>query len=394
MNTPLLRQCFRWYGSQDPVSLRDIRQCGAQGVYTALHQIPYGEPWPRDAIRERKAMIEAAGLTWDAVESVPVSEAIRAHKGPFDEHLEHYRSTLKNLGAEGIRTVIYNFMPVLDWVRTDLAHTLEDGAQCLRFDPVHFAAFEIHLLKRDGASDDYTTEQIEAADAFIQSMSGEEIDAFGRRIIDSFPGCKFGFTLDDVRRLLDDYKGVDAAKLREHYRYFLEAVVPAAEEAGVRLAVHPDDPPFPILGLPRIVSTESDLKALVEMVPSPANGLCFCTGSLSACQDNDLPGMIERLGPYIHITHLRSVEHEPDGSFHEARHLEGSVPMPKVVAALLQLNRQRDPSDPLCFRPDHGHRMLDDLAKPTNPNPGYDALGRMRGLAEIRGLQFGLASTM
>lgn len=394
MNAPLLKQCFRWYGPQDPVTLRDIRQCGAAGVYTALHDIPYGETWSREAIRERKSIIEAAGLSWDAVESVPVSEAIRAHRGPYDEHLENYRATLTNLGAEGIRTVIYNFMPVLDWVRTDLAHTLDDGAQCLRFDPIHFAAFEIHLLQRPGARDDYTSAQIEAADAFIHSLDEAERTAFGQRIIDSFPGCKFGFSLDDIRRLLEQYAGVDADQLREHYRYFLEAVVPAAETAGVRLAVHPDDPPFPILGLPRIVSTEEDLKTLVEMVPSPANGLCFCTGSLSARRDNDLPGMIKRLGPHIHITHLRSVEHESDGSFHEARHLEGSVPMPAVVAALLELNRERDPADPLCFRPDHGHRMLDDLQKPTNPNPGYDVLGRMRGLAEIRGLQLGIASTM
>lgn len=394
MASPLLRQCFRWYGPQDPVTLRAIRQCGAEGVYSALHQIPYGETWTREAIRERKAMIEAAGLTWDAVESVPVSEAIRAHKGPFEEHLENYRESLKNLGAEGVSTVIYNFMPVLDWVRTDLAHRLDDGAECLRFDPVHFAAFEIHLLEREHAADDYTPEQLEAAETFVRSMTADELDAFGRRIIDSFPGCKMGFTLADVRRLLDDYAGVDTARLREHYRAFLEAVVPAAEEAGVRLAVHPDDPPFPILGLPRIVSTEADLAAVVEMVPSPANGLCFCTGSLSARRDNDLPGMIRRLGAHIHTTHLRSVEHEPDGSFHEARHLEGSVPMPQVVAALLELNGRREPGDPLCFRPDHGHRMLDDLDKPANPNPGYDALGRMRGLAEIRGLQLGLAARL
>jgi len=387
----LLKQCFRWYGPQDPVTLKDIRQCGAEGLYTSLHQIPYGEVWPQAAIRERKELIERAGLGWEAVESLPVSESIRLRAGPFEQHIGNYRASLRNLAAEGIRVVIYNFMPVLDWVRTDLAHRLEDGAECLRFDPVHFAAFEVHLLKRAGAEKDYTPGQLAAAQAFIESMDSNQSHHFGQRIIDSFPGGTIGFTLDGIRALLRDYEGVDAARLREHYRLFLEAVVPAAEDCGVRLAVHPDDPPFSILGLPRIVSTERDLKAIVEMVPSPANGLCFCAGSLGANPANDLPGLINRLGQRIHAVHLRSVQRERDGSFYEARHLEGSVPMSCVMNNLLRLNSRRPAGQGLSFRPDHGHRILDDLSKPPNPNPGYDYLGRVRGLAELRGLQLGLA---
>lgn len=387
---PLLKECFRWYGSNDPVSLRDIRQCGAEGLYSSLHQISYGEVWSRESIRTRKAMIEAAGLSWDAVESLPVSEAVRARSAGYEQHLENYCQSLRNLAAEGMRLVIYNFMPVLDWVRTDLAYKLDDGSECLRFDPVHFAAFEVFLLKRAGAEHDYTREQLEAAQAFIESMDMNQSHHFGQRIIDSFPGCKLDFTLDDIRKLLEEYQGVGPEQLREHYRLFLEAVVPTAEEVGVRLAVHPDDPPFSILGLPRIVSTEADLKAIVEMVPSPANGICFCAGSLGARKENDLPGIVRRLGDSIHAVHLRSVQHEPDGSFHEARHLEGSVPMPEIMRALLEVNAGREADARLSFRPDHGHRILDDLKKPDNPNPGYDYLGRMRGLAELRGLQVGL----
>lgn len=386
----LLKECFRWYGPQDPASLKDIRQCGATGLYTSLHQIPYGEAWSRESIHARKAMIEEGGLCWEAVESLPVSEAIRMRSGSYRQHLANYRRSIEHLAAEGVRTVIYNFMPVLDWVRTDLAHRLEDGSECLRFDPVHFAAFEVHLLKRPEAEGAYTPEQLEAAQAFVESMDDNQSHHFGQRIIDSFPGCKLGFTLDDVRGLLKDYSEVDAVRLREHLGHFLSEVIPTAEACGVRLAIHPDDPPFSILGLPRIVSTESDLRALLDLVPSPSNGLCFCAGSLGARQDNDLPGIVERLGDRIHAVHLRSVQHEAGGAFHEARHLEGSVPMAKIVRALLRLNRGRADAEKLSFRPDHGHRILDDLKKPENPNPGYDYLGRMRGLAELRGLQQGL----
>lgn len=387
----LLKQCFRWYGPKDPVTLQNIRQCGAEGLYTALHHIPYGDSWSQRTIRERKNQIEEAGLTWDAVESLPVSEAIRSRTGDYEEHLENYRTSLRNLAANGIDLVIYNFMPVLDWVRTDLAFKLEDGSECLKFDPVHFAAFEVHLLKRAGAEADYTEEQLNAAQAFVESMDMYQSHHFGKKIIDSFPGCKLGFSLDDIRTLLKSYEGIDEEQLRENYRLFLEAVIPTAEEVGIRMAVHPDDPPFSILGLPRIVSTESDLKAIVDMVPSESNGICFCSGSLGARKESDLPGMVHRLGSKIFATHLRSVQHEKDGSFYEARHLEGSVSMPKIVEALLTENANRNLQHRLSFRPDHGHRILDDLSKPANPNPGYDYLGRMRGLAELRGLQLGIS---
>ncbi len=305
-------------------------------------------------------------------------------------HLENYRVSLRNLAAEGIRTVVYNFMPVLDWVRTDLSYRLPDGSECLRFDPVHFAAFEVFLLKRRGAEADYSPEQLAAAEAFFHSMDAERSHQFAQKIIDSFPGCKMGFTLSDVLSLLEKYRGLDADRLREHYRLFLEAVVPTAEEVGVRLAVHPDDPPFSILGLPRIVCTEADLKTILEMVPSPSNGLCFCSGSFGVLKENDLPGMVQRLGHAIHAVHLRNIQHEPNGAYYEAGHLTGAVPMVSLMDALLKENLRRDEIAKLCFRPDHGHRILDDLAKEPNPNPGYDCLGRMRGLAELRGLQVGM----
>ena len=382
-----LTPSFRWYGPGDPVSLNEIVQTGAKGVFTALHDIPYGEAWSRAAIRQRLGELASAGLSWEAVESVPVSEAIRTRTGDFEQHLENYRQTLTNLGAEGVSVVIYNFMPVLDWVRTDLAWRLSDGTECLRFDPVRFAAFELFLLKRPGADSDYTPDQLNQAEEFFKSLSVEEIRVFERGLIDVFPGVKMGLSLDELRAMLARYDGIDADGLREHYRRFLEAVVPAAEEAGVRLAVHPDDPPFPILGLRRIVSTQADLEKIVTMVDSPSNGICYCTGSLSARLDNDLVEIAETLGDRIHATHLRSVAHEADGSFYEANHLEGAVNMPAVVQALQKVNARRADGASLSYRPDHGHRMLDDLEKPQNPNPGYDLIGRMKGMAEIEGIQ-------
>ena len=388
-------ECMRWYGPEDPVPLAHIRQAGASGVYTSLHQIPYGELWPRDAIRARRELVESAGLKWVAVESVPVHEDIKTRSGDYLRHIENYRQTLRNLGAEGIDLVIYNFMPVLDWVRTDLAYRLADGSECLYFDPVQFAAFEIHLLQREGAAADYSPEQLAAAERFFGSLDAEARARFERSIIDVFPGCKMGLAIEDVRRMLAAYDRIDREQLREHLRLFLEAVIPAAEEAGVRMAVHPDDPPYAILGLPRIVSCEADLEALLEMDNRPANGLCFCTGSFSPRADNDLPGMIARHGERIHCVHLRSTQRNPDGSFYEADHLGGSVDMFGVVRALcFEMYRRRSVGRKdwqLPFRPDHGHTMLDDLAKAAPANPGYSAIGRLRGLAEIRGLQLGIS---
>jgi mannonate dehydratase len=390
----LLKECFRWFGPNDPVSLRDITQCGCTGVYTSLHHIPYGEVWSRAEIRKRLDILKPYGLNWTAVESVPVSEAIRTRTGDFERHLENYRQTLENLGAEGVNLVIYNFMPALDWVRTDLAHKLPDGSECLLFDPAKFAAFEIYFLKRPGAEKDYTAAQLGKAKAFFDSLDDAGKAKFEKAILDVFPGVKMGVTIESFRAMLAKYDGIDEAKLREHYKLFLEAVVPTAEKAGVRLAVHPDDPPFPILGLARIASTEADFKQIVEMVPSPSNGICFCTGSLSARAENDLPGMVKRLGKHIHCVHLRSVQRNPDGTFYEANHMEGCANLPAVMTEVLKLNATRDAAHKLSVRPDHGHRILDDLKKPVNPNPGYDCLGRMKGLAELRGLQIGLAYAM
>ena len=383
----LLQEGFRWYGPSDTVTLADIVQCGAQGVYTALHDIPYGAHWPREAIRERLDQLDTYQLKWLAVESVPVSEEIKT-RGPLcEEHIKNYQLTLENLAAEGVNVVVYNFMPVLDWIRTDLAYKLEDGSEALLFDPVHFAAFEIHHLQRDGAEADYSTDQIEKAKVFFESKTDDERKQFEQNILDVFPGCDWGLSLDELRTMLASYADIDADQLRKNYSHFLRSVIPTAERCGVRLAVHPDDPPFPVLGLPRIVSTEDDLRKIIAMAPSPANGLCFCSGSLGARKDNDLVGIIDRLGEHIHAVHLRSVQHLDDGRFYEANHLEGCGNIPALVQAFLNVNAKKDTGKKLSFRPDHGHRMLDDLNKPTNSNPGYDCLGRMRGLAEIRGLQ-------
>ncbi len=393
-NFQLLEESFRWYGPNDQVSLADIRQAGASAVFTSLHQIPYGESWPREAIRQRKEMLEKAGLKWTAVESVPVHEDIKTWRGNVEQYLENYRVTLRNLAAEGIFTVIYNFMPVLDWIRTDLKYVLPDGSECLRYDPVRFAAFEIYALKRVGAENDYTAEQLKKAEAWWGAMSQAERDLFVQQLIDVLPGCKSGFTVNDVRTLLAKYASIDAAALKNNLAKFLKAIVPTAQEVGVRLAIHPDDPPFAVLGLPRILSTAEDVADLYAMVESPVNGLCFCTGSFSARTTNDLPAMVKKFAPRINAVHLRSTQRLPDGSFFEADHLGGSVNMPAVVDNLLTEQERRRAEGrrdwQLAFRPDHGHTMMDDLKKKFD-NPGYSCIGRMRGLSELRGLMLGIS---
>jgi mannonate dehydratase len=393
-NLFLLEEGFRWFGPHDPVPLSYIRQAGANAVFTSLHQIPYGEAWPRAAVGERKALIEKAGLRWAAVESVPVHEDIKSGRGDLKRLFENYTATLRTLAAEGVRLVIYNFMPVLDWVRTEMRSVLPDGSECLHFDPVRFAAFEVHALKRPGAEADYTAEQLERARGWWKSLDSAAQDVFIQTIIDVFPGCKWALSLDDIRAMLARYDGIDDRALSANLGRFLEAVVPVAEEVGVRLAVHPDDPPFSVLGLPRIVSQAADIEAVLKMADSPANGLCFCTGSLSVRSENDLPAMARQFAPRIHAVHLRSTQRLSDGSFFEADHLAGSVDMPEVVRALLdEQDRRRlaGRSDwQLPFRPDHGHTMMDDLAKPVGITPGYSCIGRMRGLAELRGLMLGL----
>lgn len=394
MSNTLLEECMRWFGPDDPVPLAYLRHAGSTGVFSSIHSIPYGEEWTREAVRAHRESIEAAGLRWSVVESVPVHEEIKTGKGDLKRLFANYKASLCALADEGITTVIYNFMPVLDWVRTDLAHKLPDGSECLLFDPVKFAAFELHALRRPGAEDDYTAGQLDSAEAFWASLDSAARAEFIAGLTDVFPGCKLGLSLDDIRAMLARYADLGEAGLRANLKRFLEHVVPVAEEVGVRLAIHPDDPPFPILGLPRILSTASDVEKLFAAVDSPANGLCFCTGSFSVRPDNDLPAMARRFGPRIHAVHLRSTQRLPGGAFYEADHLAGSVDMPAVVRALLDEQDRRLAEGredwQLPFRPDHGHTMMDDLAKPRPENPGYSGIGRMRGLAELRGLMLGL----
>lgn len=391
-----MTEAMRWFGPGDSVSLAEIRQTGATAIFSALHDIPFGEAWPEEAIRARQAEIAAAGLRWEVVESVPVSEDIKSRSGSCGRHLENYRLTLRRLGAAGVRVVVYNFMPVIDWVRTDLAFRLPDGREALRYDPVQFAAFDLFALRREGAADDWRPAILEAARAWWESLEDPGQEAFTRQTLDLFPGVKLGLSVADFRAMLARYGGIDAGGLRENLRAFLEAVLPAAEEAGVRLAIHPDDPPFPVLGLPRIVSTAADLAAISALNASPANGVCFCTGSLGSRSDNDLVSMVRNLGPRIHAAHLRSVSRGADGSICESGHLEGDVDMVGVVRALLneQSARRRvgRPDWQICLRPDHGHRMLDDFRRPPPTCPGYPLIGRMRGLAELRGVQRALAA--